>query len=781
MNARGGPTIADLPTIGLAAPPAPTLNAPNVGWGVTDTLVTGARDNLGFVFDVMRGHDPATGIDYGGDMPWKLNLFNRPSGGGVKMTRRDAWTQYLNACIAQITTLEGILVDNATPPNDLAAKALATTLKNSLAAVNTTPPKGLSVSPLSIPPTWAGLVATSYPLEGSKVVTFIQGHLAPVIDAYARGFTIPPDPSITQYRDPNLVRVGVADAAVKGIIKNVKDILTISNVGKQNTFARGSRWITLWRGFWPFLKTWYDEMMRAGSTVVEAGYFSNPAKLLEFQRMGNDLIGDPDASATPVSGSISDFLRNWALDTPYPPTAASLDPNVADITGINSVHKIGIIGPIQNTVAALADFVVKYADVRERWMVDFDTLDVTVNRALTSFVTLKLDYVSKRSWAKRGNGFQHKYDLQVAIEQLKNDFNADPTFKQNATMATPPPEIPALVGSYHALVTAVQGLVPPSLYIPPSGPLIGVPGMPATIATLKDTKNYGYHMAGLGKTVKAVLKAIFEDHGGNGVRTQYRALRDLKMALPAPNDVGIPLVDPSSNLYVLVADYAVAFAQICLDHSKNPSDALIIRSEAARRTLITSLHALEQEVVHSPALVDAHDASNAGTKRNFTTAIQKVITALAAVPGLTPLVPGPSVGLRVEARPLTESQRLIHYESAPTESVSFASDSDFAVSAGQKVVLEAKTPGDLEKMVARLPKHGPSLVFGLVVDRPGDMTALYKAVAIRLNLHLPPEIEGKVADRKNAATGWLYDIVQFESGAYYTRQHDYIKPELYAV
>ena len=83
--------------------------------------------------------------------------------------------------------------------------------------------------------------------------------------------------------------------------------------------------------------------------------------------------------------------------------------------------------------------------------------------------------------------------------------------------------------------------------------------------------------------------------------------------------------------------------------------------------------------------------------------------------------------------------------------------------------------------MARLPKHGPSLAYGLVVDRPGDMTALYKAVAIRLDLRLPPEIERKVADRKNAATGWLYDIVQFESGAYYTRQHDYIKPELYAV
>jgi len=787
MNARGGTTIADPPTIGPLAPPGPpaappTPNAPGVGWGVTDLLVTGARDNLGFVFDVMRGHDPVTRTDHGGDMPWNLDLFNHPSGGGAKITRRDAWTQYLNVCIARITTLEGLLVDNATPiPNDLAAKALATTLKNSLATVNTTPPKGLLVPPLVIPPTWGGLVATAYPLESSKVFTFIQAHLDPVITAYTRGFNIPPDPSITQYRDPNVVRVGVADDAVKGIIKNVNGILAISIVGQQNTFARGSQWLTLWSGFWPFLKSWYDEMMLAGSTST-SGYLRTPVIQSQFQLMGAILIGDPDASATPLPGSISDFLRKWALDPPFPPSAAGLDPTVADITKTNAVHGNGVIRPIQATVAALTDFVAKYAAVRDKWMVNFDTLDATVNTALTRFVTLKPDYEGKRSWTKRGNGFQHKYDLQVAIEQLRNDFNADPTFRQNVAMVPPPPEIPALIGSYRALVAAIQGLVPPSLHIPASTPIIGVPGVPAIVATLKDTKNYGYLRAGLGKAVKALLKAIFEDHGGNGVRTQYRDLRDRTISLLPPNNVGIPLVVPNSNLYVRVADDAEAFAQICLDHSKMPSDALIIRSGAARTSLITSLQALDQEVVRSPALVDAHDASNPGTKLNFSAAIQKVITALAAVPGLTPFVPSPSVGLRGEARPLTESQKLIHYESAPTESVSFTSDTDFVVSAGQKVVLEAKTPEALERMVARLPpKHGPSLVFGLVVDRPGDMTALYKAVAIRLELRLPPEIERKVADRKNAATGWLYDIVQFESGAYYTRPHDYIKPELYAV
>ena len=783
MNDRGGPTIADLPKIGtLAAPPglptAPTPNVPGVGWSVTDPLVTGARNNLGFVFDVMRGHDPATRTDHGGDMPWNLDLFVRPSGGGAKITRRDAWTQYLNACIAQITTLEGLLVDNATPPNDLAAKALATTLKNSLAAVNTTPPQGLPVPPPVIPPTWGALVKATYPLESSKVVTFIQAHLVRVITAYTRGFTIPPNP-VTQYRDPNVVRVGVADDAVRGIINTANGILAISNAGQQNTFARGSQWLTLWRGFWPFLQSWYDEMMLAGSTST-SGYLRNTIQA-QFQRMGANLIGDPGTIATPVTGSISDFLRNWALDSPYPPTIASLDPNVANIARINLVHRIGIIGPIKNTVAALADFVVKYAAVRDKWMVNFDKLDVTVNTALTRFVTLKPDYEGGQSWAKRGNGFQNKYGLQVAITQLKNDFYADPMFMQYAALKPPPPEIPALGGSYNALVAAVQGLVPPSLSIPPSSIHIGVPRVPATIATLKDTKNYGYHMAGLGKTVQAVLKAIFDNHGGNGVRTQYQNLRDIKIALVAPNNVGIPLVNPSSVAYIRVADDAEAFAQACLDHSKIPSDALIIRSGAARTSLITSLQALEQEVLTSSALVDAHDASNAVTKLNFSAAIQKVIAALTAVPALTPFVPSPSVGLRGEARPLTESQKLIHYESAPTESVSFASDSDFVVSAGQKVVLEAKTPEALERMVARLPKHGPSLVFGLVVDRPGDMTALYKAVAIRLNLHLPPEIEGKVADRKNAATGWLYDIVQFESGAYYTRQHDYIKPELYAV
>jgi hypothetical protein len=257
-----------------------------------------------------------------------------------------------------------------------------------------------------------------------------------------------------------------------------------------------------------------------------------------------------------------------------------------------------------------------------------------------------------------------------------------------------------------------------------------------------------------------------------------------------------PFLNPESSIYVRIAIAAQRFGQACYDFMDVGDFAKILEANNAEKDCIAALNELSQEVTDCELLHDMVHDENSKYKSEFRMRIANTINylhgannelvALATPPPPPPPpplkgAPPPPASMPVVARPLTESQRLIHYKSAPTESVIFASDSDFTVSAGQKVVLEAKSPEDLKRMVARLPKHGPSLAYGLVVDRPGDMTALYKAVAIRLELRLPPEIERKVADRKNAATGWLYNIVQFESGAYYTSQHDYIKPEFYAV
>jgi hypothetical protein len=142
-------------------------------------------------------------------------------------------------------------------------------------------------------------------------------------------------------------------------------------------------------------------------------------------------------------------------------------------------------------------------------------------------------------------------------------------------------------------------------------------------------------------------------------------------------------------------------------------------------------------------------------------------------------VGGPAPAAAPAAAPLTESQRLIHLASPPVDSVAIVRDPRAAPKGD--VVLEGASADDIERLAGELPAVGPRMVYGLVVDRPGDMVALYKAVAICLKAKLPDELARQVADRKRGATGWLYNVVRFESGAHYLSLREYIKPELYAV
>jgi len=69
-----------------------------------------------------------------------------------------------------------------------------------------------------------------------------------------------------------------------------------------------------------------------------------------------------------------------------------------------------------------------------------------------------------------------------------------------------------------------------------------------------------------------------------------------------------------------------------------------------------------------------------------------------------------------------------------------------------------------------------------VVDKPGDMVALYKAIAINVGLSPPPDIKSKSADRTRGASGWLYEIVRTaDSDIHALRLRTYIKSSEYAV
>ena len=94
-------------------------------------------------------------------------------------------------------------------------------------------------------------------------------------------------------------------------------------------------------------------------------------------------------------------------------------------------------------------------------------------------------------------------------------------------------------------------------------------------------------------------------------------------------------------------------------------------------------------------------------------------------------------------------------------------------------MVEAKTRGDLEAM--KFPNGGRNM-YGLVVDKPGDMTALYKAVAINVGLHPPPDVKARTADRLKGASGWLFEIVRYaDSGVHGLRMRTYLRPSDYAV
>lgn len=132
---------------------------------------------------------------------------------------------------------------------------------------------------------------------------------------------------------------------------------------------------------------------------------------------------------------------------------------------------------------------------------------------------------------------------------------------------------------------------------------------------------------------------------------------------------------------------------------------------------------------------------------------------------------------------LTESQKLINYETPPTAAFTMVhKTSDIPEDSHSDYLVVAKSPEELQAM--KFGKGGRQL-FGLVVDaiKPGDdVTALYKAAAIVMKLHPPPEVKATSANRTKGARGWLYRIVRYtDSGVHHLEQITYINSSMYAV
>ena len=811
FQGRGGNNLRDATTVGYDSPPPPnTPKVPTNGWQATDELLNNIGWRISCLLDLMRGVDCNRGPikDHGGDAPWEAEpifLYQNPSlpsSSAMPLSRKAAWQSYVNDQYYDVNLLCNELIDNGnvgptgTPISaglDLPGKAEFLNLKGLLSSFTAAPDTTiiLKAAPV-VDSAWALVNATSHPLDRGNASTFVSK----LSDAI-RNYTLPVNVTVSSttttinLRSPNYIRVAEADEVVNSLINHANWMLAASAAGVTKTFSRYQQWRQVYVLIGQDLMKVYDLV----TNVTRPSVLTSPPEVaVAYRNFENDIIGDP-ASATTTN--LFGIYNSWSTDLePFPPINPHIDIDVGDM---QSGHRLKVHASVVALSRACRRTVNGYINCRDGLLLNSDHCDGLFKDILAAVIALRTDYVDPRSWAVRVQGFQHKWDLRQAVQIFLDAIVADPDMQAN-TINTGSDithwnlDARELIDSIErlgggapstplTLKEAIDNLYEPSCDIPPSVSGIGAPKEPAVVTNLINPSLYPTTTVDLGRQVAVLLQAIFRNKSGawDGIRTRYINLRNNSIKTGG-SKVGLPLVDPASDVYVNVSDAAVNFAQACFDFAAKPAEALIVAGAAAKSQLVTNLRLLEQHVLMSLPLSNRYDpTNNPGLKTEFSDAIRRATKALMVVPILEFPDQGASASLQV-ARPLTESQRLIHYKSAPTESVTFASDPDTVISsAGQKVVLKAKTPEDLEGMVARLPKHGPSLVFGLVVDRPGDMTALYKAVAIRLDLRLPPEIERKVADRKNAATGWLYNIVQFESGAYYTSQHDYIKPELYAV
>jgi hypothetical protein len=759
--------------IGSGPPSADTVGVPSKGWGHTNSLVISAYEDFKRMCDIIRG-DFSFISGYPGttpvpDYPWGNDS---DLGDGNIISRLNRWSTAHGELSVALEQLVSDLVDSK--GNDLPSKNMFHQARDSLElSISAGGSKG---GPFLRPNTprsgsapvadasWSGVTNTTHPLDNNFLHLFISDFTTCISQ-----YTVP----TVDLRAGNLFDVDKADDAVKVVINCTNEMLDLTKAGTKVTFARWNKMKEIVGAIDQGLTRWAEQIDLARKHVGPGEHIT------EYQQL-YDNIGDV---SSPDMGSLLHIVKLYLFGTSFlepPPGLAPRFPgsriNSADL---HSDYTVAVKDRLVEFSLRLDLLMTNYAHCRDRYELDWDKLDTLVSNIEVSTAAFGQLFKASSSWNGRVQSVQLYLDLATAVSAFKNTLGNDQTFidRHDSGSTTAVQLWTSTKALNNGLSLYLPGAdVPRSSYLTPP---VGAPKPPHDIATFMDATMYNTTIINVGNAVREFVRTVFSGQKTaptwDGIRRQYDALR---------GRVGSgrsPLVDPDSNVYVNVAIAAEAFARACFEFADKGDPVKIQDAANAKKQFMSDLHALQQEVTNSALLRDNFFPGNIQKKKDFNEAIQRAETALKGVPTLSLPDQGAFASLQV-ARPLTESQRLIHYKSAPTESVIFASNPDIVVSAaGQKVVLEAKTPEDLEGMVARLPKHGPSLAYGLVVDRPGDMTALYKAVAIRLELRLPPEIERKVADRKNAATGWLYNIVQFESGAYYTSQHDYIKPEFYAV
>ena len=764
----------------LSAPPALGIpaDAPAAGWAATDPDVILVRDNLSLMCDAMRG-------EFGGQParpngPWRNPTWPGPNPlwPGPDTSRWGVWQQAKVALVAALGRLCPQLVTAA--PVDMPAKAPldnAALLAAALHDPNIVVPAAPSPATLTI------VTAVTHPKAGGgggSAIVRLRNWLARALAPYGNtNLAVGPDLRTGQ---PSAAAGGAAAGPYIDVLdadQRAADAIASFNrlaafyVAGPVAFAdiAGSRAEIL------TLRT----ALCAWALVVREGMDPAVPLTAAFTGLVDNSIGGSNIAVAAPNNSARFAAENLA-PPPAPVWPARLATSVAGGVGAGAGLVNQPAAPIGNLAVAvngqLDNLLARYNACSAAYELDWDTVGPLERNVEQAFADLLATYNAAPTVARARQSIADKAAIFVAVAALRAALGHDVAFqaalRAGALANARAVALQTIVVRLAANNREVAALLPGATAVP-------VPPHPAesaNIALLIDPRNYDRTIVDVGYKCRDLLAAVFRRSAGapppawDGIRRQ---VRDLHRAFR---------LDPAAPELAQVELDTEQMAVACFSFANTGNVTYIPTADAARLALDHSLAALNAAVQGEALLVNAVDPpNNAARKVAFAACVAQAQAALAAIPVLKPLPMGMARSVGPTNRPpLPDSMRLIHYEQPPTETIGIVRDvSEIPAGTRTDVVIEAQSADALESMVARLPESGPRLVYGLVVDRPGDMVALYKAVAICLKMRPPPAIEKQVASRKNAATGWLYDIVRFESGSYYTRLREYIKPELYAV
>ena len=370
-------------------------------------------------------------------------------------------------------------------------------------------------------------------------------------------------------------------------------------------------------------------------------------------------------------------------------------------------------------------------------------------------------------------------DILVEVAKLPAAYSADPTIihlltKNGVFMVDILFEIEK---SLNVLVAAADKLLPSNIQL--ALPPITFDGEGIDSAfhrVLSGSANYPNAIVrGIGGPCSAFYRAMY-GRKTPGVITLYQKFRIHQRLEILVSD------DLAKDVFDLAWKISKLSYEIATGAGSDPNGAAA-EIEKAKTAFPAACTALEAEVNDTAKYPD--NIRTTAERTDFSDRLKDAKDALKLFPSLfvgSFVVPVNLFGNNPRTL-LTEAQKLKNYATPPTAAFTVAHKaSDIPVDSHNDYLIVANSRDELQAMKFH---KGGRQVYGLVMDaiRPGDdVTALYKAAAIEIGLHPPPEIKAASANRTKGARGWLFRIVRYtDSDVHRLEPITYINSTAYAV